>query len=85
MGDSSSADIVGIVFYDDGVIEIKAQCPACHSVNVHTITHASERRKGKRWYTIELDFRKLGTRMCHNFRSAKNACFQEYALYTTQA
>ncbi len=75
-----TSNIQYITIHDDGLIEMTVICPECCHKNIHTITHALEKKNNK---TV-INFSKLGTRMCHNANKNKNGdlvCNVDYNLY----
>ena len=67
----SGAKIQNIIIYDDKIVEILVRCPYCNNKNMHNITHAVTHTNN----ILNIDFIKLGNRMCDNIK-----CLNDYNL-----
>ena len=76
-------NIKNIIIYNDGLIEIKVECKICKNINIHNISHSSVKIKDN----INIDFTKLGSRMCDGnldgktYTCSDNMCCNDYKLY----
>ena len=48
----SSATIKKINVYNDGLIELIAECNLCKNINIHTITHSSTKLDDKNIFLL---------------------------------